>query len=166
MEKRSKTALMWGLYAILFLLVLVIQSVFLGRVRVLGGKFDLLPMVIVCIALWTGHEKAALFGLIAALVWQMAGAEDGIVAIVTYPLTAALAGWLFDSWLPRGFLPCLLLCLVACLCQQCLVFLLKYYVEGISLSLALRIPVTAALSCLAVPVLYGLSKAIGKVGGV
>lgn len=165
MEKRTKTALMWGLFALFFLLVLVIQTVVLGRVRVNGAKFQLLPMVLVCLAMWTDHEKAALFGLAAGLLWQLTGAEDGTVCMVTFPLFGAVAGWLFDSWLPRRFLPGMVVCLAACLVQESVVFLLKFYVEALPLALGGRVFVTVGLGIVAAPVIYLLGKAIGKVGG-
>lgn len=165
MEKRTRTALMWGLFSVFFLLVLVLQTVVLGRVRVYGAKLQMLPMVIICLAMWTDHEKAAVFGLAAGLLWQMTGAEDGIVSIVLFPLYGAVGGWLFDSWLPRRLLPGILLCVAACFVQESVVFLLKFYVENVSWSLVLRLPVAVGLGLVASPVLYGLGKAIGKVGG-
>lgn len=49
--------------------------------------------------------------------------------------------------------------------QESVVFLLKFYVENVSWSLALRLPVAVGLGLVASPMLYGLGKAIGKVGG-
>lgn len=164
MQSRSKATLMWGLYAALLLAVLLVQTVILGRVRIWGVKPDLMPMTVICIAVWTGHEQGGWFALASAVLWALTGADDGALSIVTFTLCAIAAGWLCDSVLPRRLLPCMLLCLVGLLVHEGTVFLLKFYLGEADWSLALWVPAAAAASIAASPVLYLLCKAIGKVG--
>lgn len=164
MNQRYKQLIKWALYAALFLAVMLVQTVVCGRMRFGGVKLDLMPVVVTCIGLWTGHEAGGLFGLIAGLIWSWTGADDGSLAIVSFTLMGILAGWLCDAVFSRRFFPALLLCLSACLAHELILFLLKYYLQGASLSLIVWAPVTAALSVLTAPVLYLLAKAIGKVG--
>ena len=166
MNQRTKTILMWVLYAALFLFAMLLQTVLFGRLRVFGVKLTLLPVAVVCIGLRTGHEHGALFGLAAGLLWQLTGADNGALAIVSFTLCGMLAGWLCTSLFPRRFGPCLLLCLGALLLHEGAAFLLKYYLEGAPFSLIRWVFAAAGLSMLSCPVIYGLSKAIGKVGGV
>lgn len=164
MNHRYQKLIKWALYAALFLAVVLVQTVILGRMRIGGVKLDLMPVVITCIGLWTGHEAGGLFGLIAGLVWSWTGADDGALAIVSFTVMGILAGWLCDAVFPRRFFSAAGLCLAACLLHELAVFFLKYYLQDAAFSLILRAPVTAGLSVLSVPVLYLLAKAIGKVG--
>ncbi len=165
MTQRSRNLIMWGLYALLFLAVLLVQTVLFGRLRFFGVKLNLMPVVIVCIGLWTGHEAGGLFGLLAAVVWFLTGADDGSLSIVSFTLAGILSGWFCDNLFRRRLFPCLVLSLAALLAHEGVLFLLKFFLEGAEASLALWVPVTAGLSLLPVPVIYLLSKAIGKAGG-
>ena len=164
MNQRYKNFIMWLLYAALFLAVLLVQNMLLGRLRFFGVKLNLLPIAIACIAVWTGHESGALFGLITGLIWAATGADDGSLSIVSFTLIGMLAGWLCDSFFPRRFLPALLLSFAAVLGHELARFLLKFYLESADAVLFAWVPVTVFLSTLAAPVLYLLAKAIGKAG--
>lgn len=157
--------LMWGLYALLFLAVMLIQEVTLGRQRFFGAKLNLMPMIVVLIAMHLGHEVGGLFGLLAGCFYCMAGAEDGSAAILIWTVLAVAAGYLCDLVFPRRFLPALGLSLAALLIHGGAVFLLHVMLDGAPWSLGLRTLVSAGLSLLACPVLYLLCRAIGKVVG-
>lgn len=165
MNQRTKTALMWVLFAVLFLFVLLLQTFVFGRTRFFGVKLNLIPVVIVCVCLWVGHEAGGLFGLITGLCWFLTGADDGSLSIVTFTVCGILASWLCANVFPRRFGSALLLCLGALLLHEGALFLLKYYLEEAAPSMILWIPVTAGLSALSCPILYLPAKAIRKAGG-
>ena len=127
MTQRSRNLIMWGLYALLFLAVLLVQTVVFGRMRFFGVKLNLMPVVIVCVGLWTGHEAGGLFGLLAALAWFLTGADDGSLSIVSFTLSGILAGWACDNLFRRRLFPCLVLCLAALLAHEGVLFLLKFF---------------------------------------
>ena len=165
MNQRTKTALMWGLYAVLFLAVLLMQTLVFGRSRFFGVKLNLIPVVIVCIALWVGHEAGGVFGLAAGFVWFLTGADYGSLSIVTLTVCGILSGWLCVNLFPRRFGSALILCIGGLLLHEGIQFLLKYYLAQADGSMLIWIPVTAGLSALSCPVIYLLAKAIGKAGG-
>ena len=149
----------------LFLFTMLLQTVVFGHLRVWGVKLSLLPVAVVCIAMHTGHEGGGLFGLLAALVWQFTGADDGSLALISFTLCGILAGWLCDSVCARRAAVALGLSLAALVLHEGAAFLMKFYLESADFSLIRWVPLTALLSVLACPVLYPLAKAIGKVGG-
>lgn len=165
MNQRTKSALMWGLYAVLFLVVLLLQTLVFGRARFFGVKLNLIPVVIVCVCLRVGHEAGGLFGLITGFCWFLTGADDGSLAIVTFTACGILVSWLCANLFPRRFGSAVIMCLGALLIHEGALYLLKYYLEEASGALALWVPITAGLSTLACPILYLPAKAIGKVGG-
>lgn len=155
---------MWALFALLYLVVMLLQTTIFGRLRPLGVKVALMPVVIVCIALQVGHEAGGLFGLIAGFVWYAAGADDGILSMVTFTTLGILAGWLCDNVFSRRFVPALLLALGGLLFHETCVFLLKFYLNDAPGKLLLWVLLTTALSLPACPVIYLGAKAIGKAG--
>ena len=105
---------MWAFFALLYLLVMLVQTTLFGRVRLLSVKLNLMPIVITCVGLWAGHEAGGLFGLLTGLVWSWTGAKDGSLAIVSFTLIGIFSGWLCDAVFPA--VCCLRLCF---LWQRC-----------------------------------------------
>lgn len=165
MNQRTRTYLMWVFFSLLYLLVMLVQTTLFGRMRLLGVKLNLMPMVIVCIAMQVGHEAGGLFGLIAGFCWYAAGADDAALAMVSYTVFGILAGWLCDNLFRRRFLPAAFLSFSAVLLHEGARFVLKYYLADASGRLLLWVPVIAGLSMAASPVIYLLAKAVRKVGG-
>ena len=164
MNQRNRTILMWAFFALIYLLVMLVQTTLFGRVRLLGVKLNLMPIVIVCIAMHVGHESGGLFGLIAGFFWYAAGADDGALAMVTYTVFGILAGWLCDTILRRRYLPAVTLSLAALALHEGSRFLLKFYLGGADRRLIIWVPVITCLSLLTSPVIYLLVKAARKVG--
>ena len=165
MNQRNRTYLMWAFFALLYLLVMLVQTTLFGRVRLFGVKLNLMPIAIVCIAMQVGHEAGGLFGLIAGFSWYAAGADDAALAMVSFTVFGILAGWLCDNLFRRRFLPAAFLSLLALLLHEGARFVLKFYLGGANPRLILWVPVIAGLSMLVSPVIYLLAKVIGKVGG-
>jgi len=163
MNQRYKKYIMWVLYAALFLLAMLLQTAVFGRERFFGVKLSLIPVVLVCISIWTGHEAGGLFCLIAAFVWHLSGAEDGSVAILTLTVCGILAGFLCTQFAHR-FLPAMGLCIAALLLHEGVVFLFRYYLGAADGVLFVWVLKTALLSLPVAPVCYFLAKAIRKVG--
>ncbi len=164
MNQKYRNTIMWVLFALLYLLVLLLQTVVLGRARILGVTPNLMPVVVVCIAMHLNHEAGGLFGLIVGFVWYAAGGDDGILAMVSFPVFAILAGWLCDNLFSRRIWSALLLSLSALLCHETAVFLLKFYLAGAEGSFLYRVPLITAVSLPACPAIYLLAKAIRKAG--
>ncbi len=164
MNQKYRNLIMWALFAALFLAAVLAQTTLFGRVRFHGVKLSLLPIAMVCIGMQTDHEAAGLFGLLAGLCWFALGAEDGTLAIVTFPAVGILAGWLCDSIFARRFLPALALSLGALALHEGALFVIKYYLGTAPGNLALWVPKTTAMSLAVTPVIYLLAKLIGKAG--
>ena len=154
---------MWALYAAMFLLVMLLQTSVFGRQRFWGVKLNLIPVVLVCISIFVGHEAGGIFCLIAAAFWYLSGAEDGSICILTMTVSGIAAGFICDQF-SRRFLPALALCLGALLLHEGAVFLMRYYLGAAEGILILWVLKTAVLSILSWPVCYLLAKAIRKAG--
>lgn len=166
MNKTYRNVLMWTLYALLFLLVVVLQEVVFGKHRFFGVKLSLIPVAVACICMHVGHEAGAIFALAASLVWCWSGADGGSLGIITLTVAGILSGYLCDAVFARRLIPALGLSLGAVLLHEGALFFLKFYLNEGDISLWRWLPVQAGLSLLACPFLYLLAKAIRKAGDV
>ena len=164
MNQKYRDLIMWALYALLFLLVLLVQTTIFGRVRIWGIKVSLLPIVPVCIAMHTGHESGGLFGLLAAWFYSMAGGDSGSLCMISFTLCGILAGWLCDVFFPLRIWSAAILSFCALLLHETAVYLLHSYLGAAQGRLLLWVPLTVLVSLPAIPVLYLLCKLIRKAG--
>lgn len=164
MNKTYRNVLMWTLYALLFLVVLVLQEVIFGKHRFFGVKLSLIPVAVVCICMHVGHEVGAIFALAASLVWCWSGADGGSVGIVTLTVTGILSGYLCDAVFARRLVPALGLSLGAVLFHEGALFLIKFYLGEADIGLWRWLPIQAGLSLLACPFLYLFARLIRKAG--
>lgn len=164
MNKTYRNLIMWSLYAVLFMMTIVVQSVFFGDVRFFGAKVSLIPIAIVCISMQVNHEQAAVFSLIAALFWHLSGADGGTMGIITLTVIGILSGYLCDALYARRLFLAVLLSIGAVVIHEGSVFLLKCYLEQASLSRWITVPVAAALAIPCCPLLYLLGKLLRKAG--
>ena len=141
--------LRWTLYAALFLLALLVQTVVFGNRTILGAHPDLVAIVITCVCLREGPERGGTFALIASLVWCLSGIDQGSVCLLVLTVLPVLGS---------------ILCFVTLAVEQGLILLMKHVFAGVAWEQAGR-----ALRCLLVtlpvqPAVYGLVKCIAKIG--
>lgn len=127
MQARYKNVLMWALYALLFLLVMVVQTVVFGRARFWDTKLCLIPVAVVCVAMYTGAESGGVFGLAAGTFWCLSGADGGGMLIVLCTLCAVCAGYLCERVFNRNLVSALMMSLMALTACQLTLFALKCY---------------------------------------
>ena len=157
--------LRWTLYALLFLLVMMIQTADLGNRTVFGAHLHLIPVVIVCVCLREGPERGGLFALLASLFWCLSGAEMGSLSLAVLTVVSVLASVLCRALLANRFVPCLLAVLATLFIEQSLIFLYHLFFDGIEPLLYLQRSLPCILvSTLAQPPIYFLVKRISTIG--
>ena len=164
MRERYKNALMWGLYAALVLLILVLQTVSFGRHRVFGVKLFFVPVLVACVSMHVGSEAGCVFGMVCGLVWTLSGADGGAMHIVLLALCGAVAGYLCDRYLVRNLVSALLMSLMCLLFCQLVLFLFKCMVSSIGIQGLLPVLAQVGLSLLLCPPVYLAAWAIRKAG--
>ena len=164
MRERYKNALMWGLYAALVLLILVLQTVSFGRPRFFGVKLCFVPVLVACVSMHVGSEAGCVFGMACGLVWTLSGADGGAMHIVLLALCGAVAGYLCDRYLVRNLVSALLMSLLCLLFCQLVLFLFKCMVSSIGIPGLLPVLAQVGLSLLLCPPVYLAAWAIRKAG--
>ena len=158
-------ALQWLFYGTVCLVGLLAQDVLLCRVNLLGGCTDLVPCLILMVAVMQGVESGSVFSLVMSVLYFFSGSSAGFYVI---PLLTAVA--VFVTIFRQAFLRQGLGAIVLCAAIGMVIYELALF--GISLFLKLTVwgrvgtaLLTALLSLPAVPVFYPVLLAIGKLGG-
>lgn len=156
----------WTLYAVLFLTVMMVQTVCLGNVRFFGASLSLLPIVCCCICLKESPNNGGVFVLIASLIWCLSGADSGSLAILLWTSLSVLGGVLCQALLNNRFFSCALCSFVTLLVSESVCFLGKFWFGGTQADqyLAKVLP-SVLLSMLFYPILYLLTRSISRIGG-
>lgn len=162
---QQKQVLKWSLYALVLMILSVIQDVVLARLRIYGGTTDLIPCAIFLICILEGSQQGSIFALVSSFLYLMSGSSPGPHAIVLITLLGVLAAIVREVYLQPGLLAAWLCTLLAMIVYEfavyCVCLLLGYITAGRILSFA----VSAVLSPIAVPLLYLIARPIGAIGG-
>lgn len=157
--------LRWGLYALLCVLLLVVQDTMMSRVRFLGVTTDLAPMAILLITVLVGTECGSIFVLIASTIYCFSGSAPGAYCILLLCAPGILATMIRQVFWRRGLRSTVLCAGVAMMIYELGVFFIGL-ITG--LTLWSRLPVFVFIGllnwALMIP-LYPLIHRIGKIGG-
>ena len=162
---QRKQVLKWSLYALVCLVMLILQDVIMSRISIRGATTDLVPAAILLITVLSDSYDGSLFALIASLMFVFSGSSPGphVLAYLTiFGVGAAVFRQMF--W-RRGFRSNIL-----CAGLALLMYELAVWGTGIFLGLTYwgRFGVfmmTWLLSFVVMIALYPLARRIQKIGG-
>ena len=164
-QKQRASVLKWSLYALILLILSVVQDVLMCRVRFFDATTDLVPCGIFLICLMQGLESGSVFSLVAACFYLFSGYAAGYHSIILITFLSVYVAYFRQSYLRKGF-GAIMLCTVFC------VFVYEMAVFGIGVFLNMTIierigshALTAALTLIAAPILYPIIKGIYSIGG-
>jgi hypothetical protein len=164
-QKQRLSILKWSLYAVLLLVLSLLQDVILCRFLVFGATTDLIPCAIVLICVIQGAESSCVFSLIAACMYQFSGTAPGYYVIALLPALGIAAALFWQTYLRKSFGTVMV-------CAGFSMMLYELILYGIGLATALILPgkilifiFAGVLSALVMPLLYPLIKLIEKIGG-
>ncbi len=162
---QRRSLLKWGLYAALLVFLSVLQDVALSRVRLWGATTELIPCAIFLICILEGVQQGSVFALVASLLYLFSGTAPGVYSMVAITFCAVGVCILRQTYLQERFSSAML-----CVSLAMITYVLVNFIFGLFLGLTVwsrfhGFLITAVLSLLAVPLLYPVCKAIGKIGG-
>lgn len=164
-HQQQKQVLKWCLYALLLIMLSVVQDVILCRIRFLGGTTDLVPCGIFIICILEGTQRGSIFALIAALLYLLSGSSLGPQVLVLITVLAVIFTALRQTYLHPGF-PAALLCTAgAMVAYELAVFAFCLLLGYATSDRFISFMMPALLSLAAVPVVYPIAKAIQAIGG-
>ena len=157
--------LKWGAYALLGILLLVLQDVTLSQFRISGATTDLAVCIILLVGLYEGIEEGGLFALLASIVYWLSGSAPGPYVIAYLTVLAVGVGLLRQIFWRRSFGSIALCAGIAIMAYEILSFLTALFL-GLTVWPRLGVAIlTGILTGLAMMALYPLVKTIAKIGG-
>ena len=156
--------LRWVLYALMLVLLSVIQDVILSKVHLFGATTDLVPCAIILICVVLGAEASAVFSLIAALLYQFSGTAPGYYVIALIPILGIFAAVARQSFFRKSLSSTLLCSCSAVVLYEISIFAFGLLFQNTSLFRVVRFLITSGLSLLSYPILYPLTTAVEKIG--
>lgn len=160
-RNQRRSVLKWSLYALVLVVLSLVQDVLLSRVRLLGGTTELVVCGIFLICVLEGTEKGSVFALVAAFCYLFSGSAAGYYSVVFITALAVLVTAFRQSYLQQGFGAAFLCTAVAMLAYEMAVFLITVFLGLTRWAACPGFLITAALSLIAVPVLYPIFLSIG-----
>ena len=164
-KKQRRNLLKWSLYALVLLVLSLVQDVLLCRIRIFGATTELVPVGIFLICLLEGLETGSVFALISASLYQFSGTPGGTYSIVFITGLCVLVTLLRQAYFQGGFSSAMLLTALAMLLYELAVFLIGVFLGLTSWDRLGGFAVTAGLSLVAAPMLYPVAVSIGRIGG-
>ena len=164
-KKQQQNLLKWSLYGIVLMLLSVLQDCILFDLRLFGSTTDLVPCAILMVCVLEGADSGSLFCLIAALVYLFSGTAAGPYSMVFITALAIGVTIFRQAYLQKGLAAAILCAGTAIFVYEILQFLMGLFLWLTIPSRFVGFVITAALSLVAVPILYPIALSIGKIGG-
>ena len=162
---QRKQALKWCLYALVLILLSVVQDVILCRVRFFGGTTDLVPCGIFIISILEGTNRGCVFALVSSILYLLSGVSPGPHVLVVITVLAVLVSALRQAYLRPGLPAMLLSTLLAMAAYEMSIFAICLLLGQVTSGRLGSFLVPAALSVVVVVPVYPVAKAIGAIGG-
>lgn len=164
-RRQRQSILKWGLYALLLVVLSVLQDVLLCRLRLFGATTELVPCGILMICLAEGMEYGSVFSLIAACLYLFSGSSAGYHTIVLLTFLCVFLTYFRQSCLRKGFSATMLCTAAGVLAYQLLAFLFCVIFGQTRLVRIGSALITGLLTLLCAPILYPLIRGISTIGG-
>ncbi len=163
-KKQQLSVLKWGLYALLLIVVSVVQDVLLSQVRIFGVTTELVPCVIFLISIWEGGEAGSIFSLAGSLFYLFSGTAPGSYAMAAITFLSVGACLFRQAFLRENFFSAAVCTALAMAIYEVLIFAFGLFFGLTLFPRFWGFLLTAALSLLIVPILYPVVKAINAIG--
>ena len=164
-QQQRKTLLKWLLYALVLLMLSVVQDVLLCRVRIFGATTELVPCGIFLICLAEGLEGGSVFALVASCLYLFSGTAAGYYSITFITALAVAVTFFRQAWLIKGFLANILCAVFAVTVYEMLAFFVGAFLGLTPLSRIGGFFLTAMMTNLFAPAIYPVVRAISTIGG-
>ena len=164
-QKQQRALLKWGLYALMLLVLSLLQDVILCRVRIFGATTELVPVGIFLICILEGLETGSVFALIGSALYLFSGTSAGAYTMVFITFLAVVVTLLRQAYLQEGFSTAMLCTAAAMIFYELLVFAVGLVLGLTPFARISGFLITAGLSLLAAPLLYPIALSVGRIGG-
>ena len=164
-QSQQKNLLKWALYALVLLLLSLIQDTMLSKVEFWGATTDLVPCAILLICIIQGTESGSLFVLVASMLFVFSGTAPGNYCIVFLTILGLAAAIFRQAFLRKSFSAAMLCTGVAYFLYEMAVFCMGFAYRLTTFDRLFGFVITAGLTFISAPILYPILISISKIGG-
>ena len=162
---QRKKLLKWTLFALVLLVLSVLQDVIFCRMDILGATVDLVPCGILVACVLFGTETGSVYTVVASFLYLFSGSSPGyhVPALLTF--LGVIGAALRQNYLQNSFGSILLCSGSALLLYELGVFAWAYVFGLIPASRLFAVFFTGVLTLVIIPILYPIYTGIQKIGG-
>jgi len=164
-QKQRLRLLKWALYALVLIVLSVVQDVLLSRLRIFGATTELVPCGIFLIVVAEGLESGCVFSLVASCCYLFSGSAAGNYSIVFITALSVGAAFFRQSYLRKSFSASMLCVALATVLYQLAVFFIAVFLDLTAFSRITAHLMTALISVISAPILYPIVNGIRTIGG-
>ena len=166
LTRRQRLVLLrWLLVAAVLVVLSLLQDVIFSRIPVYGSVTDLMACAILLCCIMQDPESGCVFALIASGIYYFSGSAPGSYVIALLTCLGLLVSIFRQCYLQKGFSSTLLCLTGAMFLYELFLFIIGAFLGQVPLSRFRYFCITAGISLAAMPVLYPIFLAIGKIGG-
>lgn len=164
-RKQRFSLLRWCLFALILLVLSVVQDVILCKLDVFGATTELIPCAILLICIYLGTESGSIFCLTAAAAYGFSGTAPGYYDIVLITALGVGTAMFRQSYLRKSAGSDMVCTGISFLLYKLLHFLIGLVFEMVPFDKIGVFLLGAALSGLLIPALYPIITVIDRIGG-
>ena len=162
-QLQRQALLKWVLYALLLLVLSLLQDVVLSRFRLFGATTDLIPCTIILICIIEGSHRGSLFALISGCLYLFSGSAAGTYCLILITFISIIVCIFRQGYLQKGFAAAMLCTVFAVIVYEGAVFIIGYLLGLTILSRWIGFAVTTGLTCLCAPILYPIILSLASI---
>ena len=157
--------LRWALFGVVCVVGLLMQDVLLYRIDIGGGCTDLMPCLIIMVAVMQEPESGGIFALVMSVVYFFSGSAPGVHSIFLLTVLSVAVTIFRQVCLWRGFGAVMTCSSAAMFVYEMVLFGVNLFLKQTTLQRFGAAMVTARLSVLSLFLAYPVLRAISKIGG-
>lgn len=163
--KQRRALMKWFLMALLLVLSSVVQDTMLCRLQIFGGRFDLVPAVLLLACMMLDPETGSIFSLAAACFYCFSGSAPGAYVIAFLTVLGVFFSIVRHCYLRDSFGSAFACAAAALMIYELILFAVGLFLGYTTLQRLQVYLVTGGLSVAVMPLYYPIIKAISKIGG-
>ncbi len=164
-RRQRLSLLRWTLYALVILVLSLVQDVILSRIGIRGATTDLVPAGILLLTMLLGVEEGAIFAVVASTLFYFSGSAPGPYAIPFLTVLGTVISIFRYGYLYKNFGSIFICAAFTVMVYEMLVFVMGSFLGIVPTSRFVAFCITGGLSVAVLPLLYPVFLSIGKIGG-
>ena len=164
-KQQRLNVLKWLLITAALVFLSIVQDVIMSRIPIFGAKTDLVAYGILLMCVILDPEVGCIFALVSSSIYQFSGSAPGPYVIALLTILGVIVAILRQSYLRYSFGSIFIGTAVAVMVYEIALFTVGLFLEHTTPGAFKHFLLTGVLGYIAVPVLYPVFTAIGKIGG-